>query len=49
MLGPILKMWGQLYKRENFANVKIKPGQLNSEDPVDAFIYMETVNCMAVL
>lgn len=49
MLGPILKMWGQLYKKDNFSSVKIKPGQLNSEDPVDSFIFMEAQNTMMVL
>ena len=49
LLGPILKMWGSIYKKDNFRNMKIKPGQLNSDDPVDSFIYMEAFNMMSTL
>jgi dynein heavy chain 2, cytosolic len=48
-IGPILKLWKSIYKPEGFRALKIKPGHLNSEDPVDAFAYMEAYNMLATL
>jgi len=48
-LGPILKLWKSIYKPDGFRAIKIKPGNLNSEDPVEAFTYMETQNMLMTL
>ena len=48
-LGPILKLWKSIYKPDGFRAIKIKPGNLNSEDPVEAFVYMETQSMLVTL
>lgn len=48
-LGPILKLWKSIYSPEGFRSLKIKPGHLNSEDPVDAFTYMEAHSMLVTL
>lgn len=48
-LGPILKLWKQIYKPDGFRSLKIKPAQLNSEDPIDAFTFMEAHNMLGTL
>ena len=48
-LGPILKLWKSIYKPDGFRSIKIKPGNLNSEDPVEAFVYMEAQNMLVTL
>ena len=49
LLGPILKLWKSIYKPDGFRSLKIKPGHLNSEDPVEAFTYMEAANMLSTL
>lgn len=48
-LGPILKLWKSIYKPDGFRALKIKPGHLNSEDPIEAFAYMEAQNMLGTL
>jgi dynein heavy chain 2 len=48
-LGPILKLWKNIYKPDGFRALKIKPAQLNSEDPVEAFTYMEAQSMLTTL
>lgn len=40
-LGPICQLWSQLYRPDEYSQIKITPQQLSSNDPVEAFIFME--------
>ena len=48
-IGPILKLWKSIYKPEGFRALKIRPENLNTEDPIDAFTYMEAHNMLSTL
>ena len=40
-LGPICQLWNTLYRAEEYAAIKISNAQLTSNDPIEAFVYME--------
>jgi len=50
MLGPIIRLWKTLYKQVKEKGVPtIRDKQLNSDDPIESFIYTETNNCFVML
>jgi len=50
LLGPIIKLWKTLYKQVKEKGVpQIKEKQLNSDDPIESFIYTESHNCFQML
>lgn len=49
MLGPIIQLWSQLYQKQTFEKITIDQSQLNSSDPVEAFVYMEIETVIEIL
>jgi dynein heavy chain 2 len=47
-LGPILRLWKSIYKPDVFRSIKIG-NKINSEDPVEAFTFMEADNMLNTL
>lgn len=48
-LGPICQLWGNLYKQELYDKIVITQEQLNTPDPVAAFVYVELENVKDIL
>lgn len=51
VLGPLISMWKQLYKqlKESGGLPQIKPQQLNTTEPIDAFVYLEASSAYQML
>lgn len=50
LLGPTVKLWKTLYKQVKDKGVpQIKEKQLNSDDPIESFIFTEANNCFTTL
>lgn len=41
LLGPICSLWQNVYKKEEFAQIRITAKDLDAQDPVDQFVFME--------
>lgn len=41
LLNPICQLWSSIYRKEEFAQIRIGKKDLDSDDPVIAFVYME--------
>lgn len=48
-LGPICQLWSNLYKQEHYDAVVITQEQLNTPDPVAAFVYVELESVKDIL
>jgi len=49
MLGPYIQLWSSLYQKSTFEKIQIDQNQLNTPDPVEAFVYMELENVVEIL
>lgn len=50
LLGPTVKLWKTLYKQVKDKGVpQIREKQLNSDDPIESFIFTEANNCFVML
>ena len=41
LLNPICTLWANIYKAENFSQIRITKKDLETQDPVDQFVFME--------
>lgn len=48
-LGPLCQLWNNLYKPEAYRQVTISKQGIRSNDPVEAFTYMEMMSGMEIL
>jgi hypothetical protein len=48
-LNPICALWANIYKAENFSQIRITKKDLETQDPVDQFVFMEVQHATQVL
>ena len=49
MLYPVCTLWSNIYKNENFSQIRISKKDLETQDPVDQFVFMEVQAVVQVL
>jgi dynein heavy chain 2, cytosolic len=49
LLNPICSLWQNIYKKEDYSQVRISKKDQESQDPVDQFVFMEVQAVLAIL
>lgn len=49
LLNPICQLWSSTYRKEEFNQVRITKKDLDNDDPVNSFVYMEVLAVIQIL
>lgn len=49
LLNPICQLWSSTYRKEEFNQVRITKKDLDNDDPVNSFVYMEVQAVIQIL